>query len=302
MAAKLHNSDVCPNLFAVSVYDTKPVHILSTAAHCVEWIVKEKKVWSDELKKKALMKYLRLNVIDDYNNNMNSTDIADQLRGSYRPDRWMRQRKWWWAFFIWAIGVAGVNAYKIYEVMYDEEEVKKTPGLPPRWTHARFLEELVYDFIFPGRSKNNTVSIDAESTGNSATEEASIRSFSVFGQQVNGEDNKGVYDLTSSTGREEYLQAVPTVRITRHSLEGGQFRHRLDGTRHNWIPAKKEDHCQWCYYHLMNKISDDNRRHFTKSLRQNRSRVQRCLVCHVNLCPQCENSFHGSDLSAFSRV
>jgi hypothetical protein len=36
MAAKLHNSDACPDLFAVSVYDTKPVHILSTAANCVE--------------------------------------------------------------------------------------------------------------------------------------------------------------------------------------------------------------------------------------------------------------------------
>ena len=65
MAAKLHNSNVCPSLFAVSVYDTKPVHVLLTAAHCVEWIVKEKKVWSDQLKKKTLMKYLRLNVIDD---------------------------------------------------------------------------------------------------------------------------------------------------------------------------------------------------------------------------------------------
>ena len=204
----------------------------------------------------------------------------------------MQQRKWWWVFFIWVIGVAGVNAYKIYEVMY-------MPGLPPRWTHVRFLEELVYDFIFPGRSKN-TVSIDAELVSNSATEEASIRSFSVLGQQDNGEDNEGVYDLTSSIGREEYLQAVPTVRITRRSLEGGQFRHRLDGTRHNWIPAKKEDHCQWCYYHLMNVVSDKDRQHFTKSLRQNRSRVQRCLVCHVNLCPQCENSFH--DLSAFSRA
>jgi hypothetical protein len=53
---------------------------------------------------------------------------------------------------------------------------------------------------------------------------------------------------------------------------------------------------------LMNVVSDEDRRHFTKSLRQNRSRVQRCLVCHVNLCPQCENSFHGSDLSTFSRV
>ena len=108
------------------------------------------------------MKYLWLNVIDDYNNNMNSTDIANQLSGSYRPDRWMRQRKWWWAFFIWSVSAAGVNAYKIYEVLYNEEDAKKILGLPPRWTHARFLEEPVYDFIFPGRSKNNVV-IDPES-------------------------------------------------------------------------------------------------------------------------------------------
>jgi hypothetical protein len=91
---QLHNLDACPDLFAVSVYDTKPVHILSTAADCVEWIVKEKKVWSDGLQKKALMKYLWLTVISNYNNNMNLTDIAYQLRGSYRPDRWMRQCKW----------------------------------------------------------------------------------------------------------------------------------------------------------------------------------------------------------------
>ena len=94
IAAKLHDSDACPDLFAV--------HILLTAAICVEWIVKEKEVWSKGMQKKALMKYLWLNVIDDYNNNMNSMDITDQLRGSHWPDRWMRQHKWWWAFFIWS--------------------------------------------------------------------------------------------------------------------------------------------------------------------------------------------------------
>ncbi len=87
---------------------------------------------------------------------MNLTDIADQLRGSYRPDRLMRQRKLWWAFFIWGIGVAGVNAYKIYETIYEEEVAKKTPNLPPKWTHARFLEELVYEFVFPGRSRTKS--------------------------------------------------------------------------------------------------------------------------------------------------
>ena len=117
--ARLHNLDECLDLFAVSVYDTKPVHILSMAAECVEWIVKEWQVWSASIQQKAMMKYLCLNVIDDYNQHMNSTNIADQLRGNYRPDQWMRQRKWWWACFIWGIGVAGVNAYKIYEAIYD---------------------------------------------------------------------------------------------------------------------------------------------------------------------------------------
>ena len=54
-AARLHNSDQCPDLFAVSVYDTKPVHILSTVAECVEWIVKERKVWDTTIQRKAMI-------------------------------------------------------------------------------------------------------------------------------------------------------------------------------------------------------------------------------------------------------
>jgi hypothetical protein len=69
-----------------SMYDTKPVYILSTAADCIEWIVKTRQVWDTAAQQRAIMKYLRLNVIEDYNHHMNSTDIADQLRGSYRPD------------------------------------------------------------------------------------------------------------------------------------------------------------------------------------------------------------------------
>jgi hypothetical protein len=105
------HSSACPDLVAVSTYDTKPVHILSMTTECVRWDVKERLVWSTAIQKKAIMKYLRLNIIEEYNSHMNSTDVADQLRGNYRPDRWMRQRKWWWAFFVWSIGVAGVNAY-----------------------------------------------------------------------------------------------------------------------------------------------------------------------------------------------
>jgi hypothetical protein len=59
------------------------------------------------------MKFLRLNLIDMYNNNMNSVDLADQLRNHYHLKHWLRNRKWWWAIFLWAMGVAAMNVYII---------------------------------------------------------------------------------------------------------------------------------------------------------------------------------------------
>ena len=106
--------------------------------------MKKRKVWLAVHKQIREMGHLRLNFIDDYNNNMNGADIADQLRNQYRPDHWMRNRKWWWAFFIWAIGVAGVNAFKMYDSMYEEEKRKRANaqrrsgakgGMPKKWTH-----------------------------------------------------------------------------------------------------------------------------------------------------------------------
>ena len=36
-AAALRNDPDCPDLICCSIYDTKPVHIMSTVAECVEW-------------------------------------------------------------------------------------------------------------------------------------------------------------------------------------------------------------------------------------------------------------------------
>jgi hypothetical protein len=46
-AAMLHNSNDCPQLFVVLMYKTKLVHVLFIVVDCVEWILKERKVWSD---------------------------------------------------------------------------------------------------------------------------------------------------------------------------------------------------------------------------------------------------------------
>ena len=120
-AARLVNLQDSPDLLAVCVYDNKPVHLLST---------KTRKVYHRESGQMKKMKYLRLNVIDDYNNHMNNVDIIDQLHGHYWPDHWMRHKKWWWAVFNWGIGVAQVNAYKIYVAMWDEEHAKGRTDLP----------------------------------------------------------------------------------------------------------------------------------------------------------------------------
>jgi hypothetical protein len=65
------------------------------------------------------MAFLRPEVLTDlYNNGMNNMDIADQLRGTYRFDCWMRKRKWWWSIWMWGVQVLLVNAYVLYRTAH----------------------------------------------------------------------------------------------------------------------------------------------------------------------------------------
>jgi hypothetical protein len=57
------------------------------------------------------------------------------------------------------IGVAGVNAFKMYDSMYKEEKRKQSNakrqsgargGMPKELTHLKFMSKLVYNLIFPG--------------------------------------------------------------------------------------------------------------------------------------------------------
>ena len=118
-AAVLEGDSEMPDLVAVSYYDQKPVHFLSTICESIKWIQCEKKVYCVETDQVESMKFLRLNVNNDYNNDMGGCDIADQLRNYYCFDHWMRKRKWWWSFFFWAIGVLLVNTYVAYKTFME---------------------------------------------------------------------------------------------------------------------------------------------------------------------------------------
>jgi hypothetical protein len=63
----------------------------------LKWVVVEKKVYNVDTQKTEYIRFLRLNVIHKYNHTMGHVDVANQLRGSYRIDIYVRNRKWWWA-------------------------------------------------------------------------------------------------------------------------------------------------------------------------------------------------------------
>ena len=248
-AAVLKNSADTPHLLAVSVYDTKPVHLMSTVSESVKWTVKTKRVWSKDESAMTMMRFLRLNLIDDYNSNMNSTDIADQLRNTYRPDHWMRNRKWWWAFFIWALGVGAVNAFKIYNALYDEEERQKKPGLPKRWTHRDFIVGLIHDMMYPRRRprKSPAVSLSFSNDDNSSTvsSTSSVRSkrsrssLSSVEEEEEEDSDGNDDDYNCESGWKHITKKYRSSTINDRKLNSNYFSHRLDGRRHPAIPTKQ---------------------------------------------------------------
>ena len=88
-----------PSLVAASLYDTKPVYLISNACNKVGWTKKDRMLWHKDKGKKVSAPFYRLNLIDQYNYGMGNVDQADQLRLQYRSSYWLRNRNWWWSMF-----------------------------------------------------------------------------------------------------------------------------------------------------------------------------------------------------------
>ena len=102
-------------LLAISIYDSKPVYFLSSVLDKVYWQIKTRKVYNPSTRKMYVMKYHRTNFQDRYNMDMDGVDRADQLVNYYEIGAHIRNTKWWWSIFLWALGTACVNAYLLYK-------------------------------------------------------------------------------------------------------------------------------------------------------------------------------------------
>jgi hypothetical protein len=125
------------------VYDTKPVHFITMVSECIEWFTKSRKVWNAALQALVSMEFLRLNVNDNYNGEMNDVDISDHFRDINKFNHWLRNKKWWWAIFFYAMEVLLTNAYLVYCSVMDEAGV----GRAQRRTHYQFLLEIAVPWI-----------------------------------------------------------------------------------------------------------------------------------------------------------
>ena len=117
-AAVLEGDDDCPSLVCTSVYDTKPVHFMSTICDSIKWITKKRRVFNVSTQMWHVMDFLRLNINDGYNAEMGHVDISDQLRNQYRFDHWLRMQKWWFAIFFGAFGVLMINSFVVYKLVH----------------------------------------------------------------------------------------------------------------------------------------------------------------------------------------
>jgi hypothetical protein len=70
-------------------------------------------------------------------------DISDHLRTIYEFDHWLRNKKWWWAIFLYAMGVLLTNAYLVYCSVLDEAGVERRL----RKTHYQFLLDIATSWI-----------------------------------------------------------------------------------------------------------------------------------------------------------
>ena len=93
-------------------YDSKPVCFMSTCCETLEWVRKHHDVYTQK-DGNHIVHHLRLNEIDDYNFLMMSVDIMDKGRVAYKPDRFLRQRKYWHALFWFLFFQTITNAHAV---------------------------------------------------------------------------------------------------------------------------------------------------------------------------------------------
>jgi len=281
-AAVLVGDKKCPEMIAMSIYDSKPVHFISMIAESIEWKEKIREVWNKVARQMQPIKFLRVNVNDDYNNKMNAVDVADQLRNQYRMDHWLRNRKWWWSVFMWSLGVLLTNAYVMYCRVQEEGNVPKKDRL----THYDFLLSVARAWIDRDETDIRVVRRLQEKK----------RKQRVLANQCAATQpttspapaKKSRIDAAQSALISPPKSSSKAPRVNDNSLDPhkGALRSRLNHLDNFHCPEEPTCKIPSCALHrwLFGRANDSHG--------QTRNKIVACSLCQVNLCIPCFRTFH----------
>ena len=211
---------------------------------------------------------------DSYNNYMSMVDQADQLRGYYQPDRFLRQNKWWWSFYFWGHGTLFVNAYCLYRAFMKCKNRKILP-------HYEFCRRIILAKIDPKThlpmqvsSPSTVTKFVAKSTRKRETSTRTRRqnemaepAVAVTRAKKLKEDNfskKSVYVTDKSLSPHGTLN----IRLSR------QVPHMLDPVTRDAVKGRSCQLCRWA------------------SGTKNKSHLVKCDDCNVICCVWCWRPFH----------
>ena len=267
-AAVLKGDPDCPNLVASSVYDSKPVHYLSMVSDSIQWVIKEKKVFNVDTDEVEAMQFLRLNQIDKYNNGMGDVDVADQLRGVYRLDRNIRNRKWWWSLLFWSMGVLLTNAYKFYLRMCEEEGV-----VPLYKEHYEFRKAIAEYWLNPERVEERVAAQAEADAVEAAKQGAKLQQFDSPESMISSLKYSPTCYPVSGGGSK---RGSP---VTDKTLgETGALSCRLNRSLLHMAQPSPQDRPR-CALHWWGD-------------KRTQSQIAHCRACNVNLCLDCFAVFH----------
>jgi len=222
----------------------------------------------------------------------------DQLRGSYRLDGpWMKNNKWWWSIYLWALGAAATNAYLLYV------EVCTAEGVRPM-SHRDFRVELADQLCHPELRGPEPRDADEDSGGAGNTP-------CPPGKRRSGPGCGPVRAPTPSTA--ETAETASTENDASNDTKLGKLSHAFIARARQQHAAKphsmidpvrvgKSQHlrdCQWCVHEW---IEAGRPQHMTKAGKmvarapQNKEAIH-CVECDVRLCsPSCWNKFHACEI------
>ena len=120
-------------LVVVSLYDTKPVYLISNACKKNQWTKKEQIFWNNEMGKKVDAPFYRLDLINEYNMGVGNVDQADLLRLKYRVQYWFHNQKWWFEIFFWCFELSLTNCFVLYRMLFELRDKS------PPYSHYGFI-------------------------------------------------------------------------------------------------------------------------------------------------------------------